>query len=386
MPSERRVVIAAYFLLFVGAGVWLPYFPLYLSDLGFDSWQIGVVTGMQPALRWGGAIGWAYVADRWRIRHRVLLATAFLGSLFFVPLLWVHEFRTMLLVLGAIALLHGGLIPMLDATVIDHLQRLGGDYGRLRLWGSLAFVVGSLASAPLVGAFSPRVVPMLLLIPALLMVPAFVRLPREQLGHGERFRAPWALVTPPLAAFLATAFLIQLSCGAWGGFFALHTAALGFSNAVPGVTWGLAVAAEVAVMFWGRALLERFTPPQLIIVALVTTVLRWALTAVARNEVLVVALQLGHALTFSAFHLAALLLLSRLVPVHSSTSGQALYGLVAFGAGGSGGLFLAGALAQSLGTSALFGIEALIALAGLVPAIWLSRLTRHSLKPRLLHR
>jgi len=59
------------------------------------------------------------------------------------------------------------------------------------------------------------------------------------------------LLTPPLTAFLATAFLIQLSSGAFAGFFAVHTAALGFSDAVPGITFGLAVTAEVALLFWG---------------------------------------------------------------------------------------------------------------------------------------
>src|SRR5262249_3379987 len=53
MPRERRVVAVGYFLLFLGAGVWLPYFPLYLAHLGFRGWEIGILTGMQPALRWG---------------------------------------------------------------------------------------------------------------------------------------------------------------------------------------------------------------------------------------------------------------------------------------------------------------------------------------------
>src|SRR5437879_4513170 len=218
----------------------------------------------------------------------------------------------MVVVLAAIGLLHGPLIPMLDATVMDHLPSLGGDYGRVRLWGSIAFVLGAVMSAPLIHAFSPTIVPLLLFLPTVGLGPVLAHVPREQRGHPEHFRAPWALVTPPLAAFLATVFLLQMSCGAWAGFFAVHTAALGFSDAVPGVTWGLAVGAEIGVLFWGRRLLERFAAPELIVIVALVTVARWALTAVARREALVVALQLGHAFTFSAFHLAALVLLARL--------------------------------------------------------------------------
>jgi len=268
------------------------------------------------------------------------------------------------------------LIPMFDATVMDHLPALGGDYGRLRLWGSVAFVTGSLASAPLIHLFSPSIVPLLLLLPGFGLVPAFMRVPREQFGHPEHFRAPWRLLTPPLATFLSVAFLIQLSCGAWGGFFAVHTTALGFSDAVPGVTWGLAVTAEVGVLFWGRQILARIAPEQLVIISLLITVARWVLTAVTRNEALVIVLQLGHAFTFSTFHLAALLLLSRLVPPQSSTGGQALYGVIGFGGGGSAGLALAGALVDQLGTAKVFAVEAVIALLAIIPAWHLQRLAK----------
>jgi MFS transporter, PPP family, 3-phenylpropionic acid transporter len=237
-------------------------------------------------------------------------------------------------------------------------------------------VTGSLVSAPVVHVFSPTVVPLLLLLPMPGLVFALSRLPRAQLGRAEHFRAPWRLLNPSLATFLATAFLIQLSCGAWGGFFAVHTTSLGFSDTVPGLTWALAVSAEVAMLFWGARILARIPPSQLIVVALIVTVVRWALTAVARQEVVVMVLQIGHAFTFSAFHLAALMLLARLVPAESSTGGQALYGLVAFGAGGSCGVGLAGALVDPLGTSAVFGFEAVIAALALVPATWLYRLTR----------
>jgi len=376
MPRERRSVVIAYFSVFLGAGVWAPYFPLYLSHLGFHGWQIGTLIGMQPALRWGSAVLLAYAADRWRIRHRLLVVTACCGVLCFIPLLVVRDFGTMALVLGAIALLHGGLIPMLDATVMDHLTGLGGNYGRLRLWGSLAFVLGAAGSAPLIHLTSPDVVPALLLLPGIGFVPAFLGLPRGQLGHGERFHAPWGLLTPPLNAFLLTAFLLQLSCGAWGGFFAVHTAALGFSDAVPGFTWGLAVTAEIALFYWARDVVERVPPTALVTTTLLITVIRWALTAVTNNEAFVILLQLGHAFTFSAFHLAALLLLSRLVPPQSTTGGQALYGVVGFGAGGSVGVALAGWLVDRVGTAGVFWVEAVIALVSLVPAFRLRQLVK----------
>jgi PPP family 3-phenylpropionic acid transporter len=376
--SDRSAVIAAYFSVFFGAGVWVPYFPLYLLHLGYSGAEIGIVLGLQPALRWCGALGWAYVADRWRIRHRILVSTATLGALCFLPLLFVRQVGTMLAVLGAIGLLHGTLIPMLDATVMDHLPALGGDYGRLRLWGSLGFVIGALASAPLVHAWTPSIVPLLLLLPGFVLVPAFLRLPREQSGQHEHFRAPWRLLTPALTAFLLSAVLLQISCGTWSGFFAVHTTALGFSDAVPGLTYGLAVSFEIAIMYWGRQMLDRFAAAQVLLLTIVITVIRWALTALVTDETLVIVLQLGHVFSFSAFHLAALRLLARLVPRESSTSGQALYGSVSFGIGGSAGLWFAGLLVDQLGTRSAFAVEAVVALLAIVPAARLRHLEKET--------
>jgi len=65
-----------------------------------------------------------------------------------------------------------------------------------------------------------------------------------------------------------------------------------------------------------------------------------------------------------------------MVPVESSTGGQALYGLLAFGIGGGAGVALAGRLIDRMGTSRVFGVEALVAAAAILPALLLRRLAR----------
>ena len=365
---------ASYFLAFLGAGVYLPYLPLYLAHLGWSVALIGAVTGAQPLLRWLSAIAWTWVADRWGLRHRLLVACALGGAAAYVPLLFARAPGAVALTLATASVLHGPLLPMLDATVLDHLAGLGGDYGRLRLWGSAAFIGGAIASAPLVAAGSPAVIPLLLLLPSLGLAPVLLGLPRHQRGRPEHSRPPWRLLTPPLGVFLAAIFLLHVSSGAWNGFFAVYSARLGFSDAVPGVTWGLTVTAEIALFHWGRRVLDWIPAPRLIVVVVLVTAARWALTACAEREVTIVALQLGHAITFSASHLAAQVLLARLVSPESTTGGQALYGLAGFGCGGSAGIAIAGLLLDRLGARGLFGVEALVALAALVPALRIQRL------------
>jgi PPP family 3-phenylpropionic acid transporter len=362
--------------VFLGAGVWLPYMPLYLASLGLDGWQIGLLGALAPGLRWASAILLGWVADRRRVRSRLLVGTAAVGSLCFVPLLFVRDFPTLVVVFVAINVCHGTLIPMVDAIVVDHLDELGSDYGRLRLWGSVSFIIGSAGSAPFVRAWGPGAIPLLLVLPQLVLAPVLLMLPQTQRGHAEHARAPWALVTPAFATFLATVFLVQASSGAWSGFFALHVRALGLPDTLPGLTFALAVLVEVALFHWGRRVLEWIPPADLILLTVVVTVLRWALAAVVTHEVPVVLVQLGHVFTFSAFHLAAVALVAELVPAANATSGQALYGLMGPGVGGTVGILLAGLLVDRLGTAGLFWFESAIALVGVAPAVLLRRMSR----------
>lgn len=374
VPLTRRLVCVAYFLLFFGVGVWVPYFPLWLHDLGYSGWQVGLACGLQPVVRGSSAIAYAYVADRWRIRHRLIVATALAGTVAFVPVLFLQRFDAILWVLALVALLHGPLVPMVDAAVMDDLPALGGDYGRLRLWGSIGFIVGAWGSAPIVHATSSAVVPLLLLLAFVPLPLALAQLPSSQRGHAMHFQAPWRLLTRPLAVFLGAGFLLQASCGAWSALYALHTESLGFPDTVPGLTFGFVVVVEVLVLYWGRPMLERFSPAPMLLVILLVNAVRWALTAVATREVVVIALQIGHVFSFTAFHLAALVLLNRMVPPENATGGQALYALVTFGLGSSAGQLLAGALVGRLGTAGVFGFEALVAAAGVPFAVWLLRL------------
>lgn len=373
-PFKRRVVAGVYFLLFLGPGIGLPYLPLYLEHLGMSDPEIGVLIGLQPILRWASALAFAHLADHWRIRHRLLVACTVAGALCFLPFLFVQAFATLLLVLCAISILHGPLISAIDAVVLDHLPQLGGDYGRLRLWGSIAFILGALLGAVGVELGTPSVVPAMLLPSHLLLPFAIAALPHAQAAHGRLEGAPWRLLTPPLATFLVAVLLVHLSCGAWSGFFALHTERLGFGDWVPGAAFALAVVFEVALFHWGRLVLERVPAARLIVIALVVTVGRWLGTAVARDEWLVLALQTGHAATFSAIHLAAISLVPRLVSPARSTSGQALYGITGFGIGGSVGIALAGLVVTPLGTTGLFAFEAALAAAALPAAVRLGRL------------
>lgn len=375
--ASRGSVSAAYFFLLAGVGVWIPYLPLYLASLGFTGAQVGLLLGLNPAIRWSSAVAWAYAADFLRIRHALFVVAAIGSVACMSTMLLTDRFATVAATFAALSFFAAPLIPMMDAMVLDHLPGLGGDYGRIRAWGSIGFIAGSLVAAAVVARTSPAAVPILLLAFQMALPVTSRWLPRGQHGHAEHFRAPWRLLSPPMNAFLLTSFLSQLSNGAWAGFFAAYTRSRGLPDWLPGVTWGLAVVTEVATLLAGRRIFARVAAADVVIAVLLLSAARLALTSMVSGAIPVILVQLAYGPAFAGFHLAAQLVLGRLVPARSSTNGQALYGFVSFGLGSTLGFGLAGMLVDRIGPSALFAVEAAISLLAVVPALVLRRLLRH---------
>ena len=79
--------------------------------------------------------------------------------------------------------------------------------------------------------------------------------------------------------------------------------------------------------------------------------------------------QLLHGASFGAHHAATMAALNRWFVPGQQARAQALYGSVAYGAGGMGGALLAGALWDSLGPGITFSAASLLALIGMI-LVW----------------
>ena len=87
---------------------------------------------------------------------------------------------------------------------------------------------------------------------------------------------------------------------------------------------------------------------------------------------LIVIAQLLHAITFGAFHVAAMTYVHRHFKGQHQSKGQALFTSLTYGAGGTVGGLVAGALWEPIGSGWTFSIGALIAALGFV-LLWTNR-------------
>ena len=139
----------SYALLMMGAGVQLPFLPLWLQAKGLSVAQIAAVVAAMTATRVVGAPLFAALADITGRRFLVIRACA-IGAVLSYGLLSQASTYPMIMALGLLAaLLFAPIFPLIEGFSVESASRLGLEYGRLRLWASVSFLVGSIASGAL---------------------------------------------------------------------------------------------------------------------------------------------------------------------------------------------------------------------------------------------
>lgn len=355
-----------YAVYFATLGAILPYWSLYLQDLGHAAVQIGVLVGAIQITKIFAPNVWGPLADRSGRRMGVARFTAVGTVLAFLPLFGITGFWGMLPVVALFAFFHAGPLPLVEGAVWDLVRSRGVHYGRLRLWGSLGFIVTAVGLGPILDRIGTGHL-LDFLVALLAVVVVFVWLvpePEREVQRPERGSLRAMLGRRPVWGFFAATFLMQASHGAYYGFFSILMRDAGYSGLSIGLLWGLGVLAEVVVFLFTDQLLRRVGVRAVLVASLWLAALRWMVIGATGWLPLLLAAQLLHAATFATFHAAAAQHTHDLFPPALRSSGFALYSSLAFGFGGGVGSLLSGALWDVVGGGGTFWVAGGLALAG----------------------
>jgi PPP family 3-phenylpropionic acid transporter len=327
---------AFYGAVFAVVGVQIPFWPVWLEARGLSAGQIGLVIAASFWPRVITSLMIPHHADRLGQRRRpmtVLAAITLIGvALFaFADRFWM--FMGLSLVTGAT---FAAILPLGEALALQEAHEHRISYGRVRLWGSITFIVAAIAVGGALQQSGPEIVLPLLLVALAMTVATCLALP-------ERPRPPRAgpppglgrlLRQPGLLSFVLAAGLIQASHVVYYGFATLHWRAAGHGEAVIGLLWAEGVVAEIVLFAWAGAVLRRLPPLRL---AGGLSVLRWAATALSTDLAVLIPAQALHAASFGAAHLATVYYLREHTPLELQASAQGFYAAI-------GGALLSGLL------------------------------------------
>ncbi|WP_319240539.1 MFS transporter [uncultured Propionivibrio sp.] len=362
-------ISAYYFFYFAFVGGFSPYFGLYLQSLSFSAWDIGVLMSLMQLMRLFGPYLWGTLADRLNERLRIVRITSALTLAAFSLFFFVHSFGAVFAVLAVLSVFWVASLPLVETLTFDHLRGNPGRYSRIRIWGSIGFIVVVLIVGGLLDRFGLRLllwVDVMLLVGIVLstlVVPEARHVPEcaEQPPIGQ------ILAQPRVRGLLVACFAMTAAHGAFNIFYSIFLTEHGHSKSVTGALWTLGVLAEIVVFYYMTTLLPRFGLRRLLLASFAAAVVRFAAIGIGGDSLAVlIPMQLMHGLTFGAFHAAAIAAINRWFAGSTRARGQALYSSVSFGAGGLVGGLASGWAWDALGGAAAFVLSSLYALIGLV--------------------
>ncbi|EHV5551632.1 3-phenylpropionate MFS transporter [Vibrio vulnificus] len=330
--------ISQYFLgFFFAYGVYLPFWSLWFKEQGVSSTDIGLLVGIGLATR---CVANMVITPRIHKAEHIMPALRWLS---FAALIFVGfhfftggSFWLMALATVLFNLCCGPVVPLSDALANYYARLKMLDYGRTRLWGSIAFIAGSTAVGYLISLYGTDMILYTALVGVfvsllLSMRSANVMPVTRSEHHSERPKLTQLLTDGPVVKFLLLAALIQGSHAAYYSFSAIYWQQAGHSEEIIGYLWSLGVVSEVAVFALSKRLFAGWSLRALFVAASIGVMLRWGITASTTLLLGLVLVQLLHGVTFAMAHIAAIQYIQN-SEEHKMVALQALYNALPLGA------------------------------------------------------
>lgn len=386
-----------YFIFFAELGIFLPLWPLYLSALSYTSMEIGQLMGLSMASKIIAPNLWAWYSDKTQQPVWIIRVGAVAALLSAVGVLWADSYWTMALVMFAYSFFWTAILPQLEALLLVQLKDETHRYSIVRSWGSIGFAMAVIMGGVIIDRWGPQEIvstmiallgcfllcSMILLqaenrlsifkyfqwkaVASVLSRPVFMkrRAPTQTVGNAETLTQLLKRNRRDVTVLFTICMLMIMSHAPYYTFFTIFLEQYGYSALAIGWLVSIGVIAEVFLFFIMPRWAGRVTAYQLLYVSLICASVRWIMIGLFPDNIpLLIALQLLHAATYGAFHVAVILLVAALFGDAHRSSGQAFYSSIGFGVGGALGAYLSGIAWEVVQPAQTFALATAVSLFG----------------------
>jgi PPP family 3-phenylpropionic acid transporter len=364
-----------YFFYFASLGVFVPYWGLYLQWQGFSAQEIGELTAIFLGTRIIAPNIWGWIADHHGQRMKIVRLASIIGTLIFSAILLNNSYLWIAVVILLFSIFWNATLPQFEANTLQHLGEQSHHYSKIRLWGSIGFIIAVSVLGVLFETISIEAMPIALIITMTGIWLVSLTVPESAARHLSLDHQPLTqlLKQPTVLAFFAVCFLTLLSHGPYYTFYTIYLEQHGYSRTLIGQLWALGVIAEIVIFLLMHRWLPKYGIRLVLIISLILSTCRWLLIGFfPDNLTLILIAQLLHAASFGSFHAAAIAWVHQHFIGKNQARGQALYSSIGFGAGGVLGSLLSGYFWLSPGPTMTFFMAAMTTfLATLIALRWL---------------
>ena len=368
-----------YFFYFSSLGAFLPFWPLYLNEKGYSAYQIGFILAIMIGTKIIAPNVWGWISAISGLRHKVIQLGSFFCFLIFSMVFLIDGFYQMAVLILLFSFFWNASLPQFEAVTMSMLGEGHNSYSKIRLWGSLGFIVSVMILSIITEKYGMGVVPQaitLFLFITWLSTLFITNIdPNNKSNRKENMLT--VLRNPIIIGILLSCFLMQLSHGPFYTFFAIYLDENDYSMSTIGFLWSLGVLAEVIIFLKVSEWIPKYGTKTLFNLCFIFASIRWVIVAIFPANIFLIGLsQIFHAVTYGMYHAVSISLIHRYFTGYLQGRGQALYSSISFGLGGSFGSFLCGYFWDILGGQIIYLFASLFAFFGFLVSFILVKLNK----------
>ncbi len=338
----------------------MSFFPIYLKDKNFSPQDIAIINSVNPLIHIVITLSLGYISDKLQLKEsilKIIILASFILSLFY---LFIDSLMGFIVIHLVFSMFRNPIVPFTDSITLDYVVKANYDYGKIRLWGSLGFIVGSLLLGTALDYLPIKTalygMSFFLLLCFFSSLSINVPTKREKvITIGDLVNL---LKNKTLLLVLLTSFLHMVSLAGFHLFFSVYIESLNIDNSFLGIDLEknskifigfyttAAVLTEVFLLNYSRNLLKKYSPFHLLSFTFLLTALRWFLLSRFPEPYIIFLSQLIHAFSFGLFLVVSITYIDKQFQQRLRTSGIALFSIVVFGMGNLLGFVLAGQIVQ----------------------------------------
>ena len=368
-----------YFFYFAFIGIFSPYFTLYLQSLTMSAADIALLMSQMQLMRLLAPAFWGWLADKRGRRVDIIRLSALCACVGFTGFFLTDNFVQLFIPMALMAFFWSASLPLVESLTFSHLADEAHRYSRIRVWGSVGFIVAVVLGGALLDRLPIADVPAMVFVVLLGILLMAFRLPEGRsvgktacttASESNDVDKPLATLRSVIAdrqvwMLLLACFLMSSAHGVYYVFYSIHLDELGYSKGMIGLLWSLGVLVEIGLFMVMAPLMQRYSLRALLLATYAVAVVRFLMIGwCAASLFLLLVAQVMHGLTFGVHHAAAIAAVNQWFPQHIHARGQALYSSLSFGGGGLFGGIISGLVWDPLGAGWAFTLGALFALAG----------------------
>ena len=260
-------------------------------------------------------------------------------------------------------------VPIVENLCLKEAKKSKIDYGKIRWWGSLGFIIAALITGKVIDLYNENYIFLLVSISGIISG-IFILLVPDNNEKRKPFFLSQLFISirdnKNLLRFFIVSTIVSATSGPFGLYFSIHLKSLGMSSFLIGFAWILGVVSEIFFLFFAGKIRSYIGVKLMIIVGIFATAVRWELIAITDEILFLISIQILHGLTFGVLHAASIQYIDMQSREDHKNSIQSLYSVSTYGIGSTIGVLSSGILINYFSYNILLHASSIFAMLALL--------------------